>query len=186
MKLQERDKRALMLLAVVTTLVIGWWATSEDDAPAPVVAAVDNIPSAEKRLARLRQLAGIGARQAGTARSGFGGVAGAGERLDSGGHGRAGAGAVAADPSQTREKPDARRSICAIARSGQVKTVRRQIWGSDSRAELRVAYRSTHQLLSDLTAQKEIIGVNDMRIGGANPKEKTVPVRLTYFRPGAP
>ena len=34
-------------------------------------------------------------------------------------------------------------------------------------------------LLSDLTAQKEIIGVNDMRIGGANPKEKTMPVRLS-------
>ena len=34
-------------------------------------------------------------------------------------------------------------------------------------------------LLSDVTAQKEIIGVNDMRIGGAHPKEKTMPVRLT-------
>jgi hypothetical protein len=35
------------------------------------------------------------------------------------------------------------------------------------------------QLLSDITAQGEIIGVNDVRIGAANPKEKTMPVRLT-------
>jgi hypothetical protein len=34
-------------------------------------------------------------------------------------------------------------------------------------------------LLSDITSQKEMIGISDMRIGGAAPKEKTMPVRLT-------
>jgi hypothetical protein len=35
------------------------------------------------------------------------------------------------------------------------------------------------QLLSDITAQNEIIGVDNVRIGTANPKEKIMPVRLT-------
>jgi hypothetical protein len=57
MKLSDRDKRALILCSIVCTFVIGWWATSEDDVPAPVVPTVDNIPAAEKRLAHVRQLA---------------------------------------------------------------------------------------------------------------------------------
>ena len=33
MKLQDRDKRALMLLALTATLVIGWWATAPMNGP---------------------------------------------------------------------------------------------------------------------------------------------------------
>jgi type II secretory pathway component PulM len=57
MKLQDREKKLLIGWAVVMTLGLGYWATSKDEGPAPVVQAVDSIPSAEKRLARLRQLA---------------------------------------------------------------------------------------------------------------------------------
>lgn len=178
MRLQERDKRALMLLAVVATLVIGWYVTSDDDAPAPVVAAVDNIPSAEKRLARLRQLSAS--------------VPGKQQVLDQ----------VSLEL-QEREKGLIQADTAAQAQAQLLQILRKLAKSQtppidlrnteigttkpfgDKYGEVTVALNFESRieqlvnLLSDLTAQREIIGVNEMRIGGANPKEKTMPVRLT-------
>jgi len=52
------DRRKLLILVVgVVLLVIVLVRQSRDDSPAPVVAASDNIPLAERRLERLRLLA---------------------------------------------------------------------------------------------------------------------------------
>ncbi len=77
MKLQEREKKVLIFWAVAMTLGLGWWALSKDDGPAPVVQAVDNIPSAEKRLTRLRQLSASVPGEAGSASAGLSGIGGA-------------------------------------------------------------------------------------------------------------
>lgn len=178
MKLQDRDKRALMLLAVTATLLIGWWVTSTSDKTTVVVAAVDNIPAAEKRLSRLRLLAAS--------------VPGKQQILDQ----------VSAELTE-REKGLIHAATAAQAqaqllqilrtlarkqsppidlRNTEIGTVKPY---GDQYGEVTVALNFESRidqlinLLSDVTAQKEIIGVNDMRIGGAHPKEKTMPVRLT-------
>ena len=52
------DRRKLLVLVVgVVLLVIVLIRQNRDDSPAPVVAAADSIPLAERRLERLRQLA---------------------------------------------------------------------------------------------------------------------------------
>jgi hypothetical protein len=178
MKLQDREKKLLIGWAVVMTLGLGYWATSKDEGPAPVVQAVDNIPSAEKRLARLRQLAAS--------------VPGKQEVLEQ-------VSAELADREKGLIQADtaaqAQAQLLQILRKlgkaqsapidmrnseiGQVKPY------GDKYGEVAVSLSfEAHieqlvQLLSDLTAQKEIIGVNDLRVGSANPKQKTVPVRLT-------
>jgi hypothetical protein len=178
MKLQDREKKLLIGWAVVMTLGLGYWAMSKDEGPAPVVQAVDNIPSAEKRLARLRQLAAS--------------VPGKQEVLEQ-------VSAELADREKGLIQADtaaqAQAQLLQILRKlgkaqsapidmrnseiGQVKPY------GDKYGEVAVSLSfEAHieqlvQLLSDLTAQKEIIGVNDLRVGSANPKEKTVPVRLT-------
>lgn len=57
MKMSERDRRALILLSVTVVLVLILRFAVYRDKPAAVVAATDSIPLAEKRLARLRQIA---------------------------------------------------------------------------------------------------------------------------------
>jgi hypothetical protein len=178
MKLQDREKKLLVGWAVVMTLGLGWWATSKDDGPAPVVQAVDNIPSAEQRLARLRQLAAS--------------VPGKQEVLEQ----------VTAELA-AREKGLIQADTAAQAQAQLLQILRKLGKAQSSPIDMRnseigqvkpygdkygeVAVSLSFeahieqlvQLLSDLTAQKEIIGVNDLRVGTANPKEKTVPVRLT-------
>jgi hypothetical protein len=178
MKLTDRDKRALVLCGVVSALVIGWWATSEDDVAAPVVPIVDNIPAAEQRLARLRQMAAS--------------VPGKEHVLQQ-----------VTDELKAREKgliqadtaPQAQEQLLQILRKiGRAQSPAIDMRNSeigpvkpygDKYAEVLVSLNFETRieqlvnLLSDLTAQKEIIGVSDMRIATANPKEKTMPVRLT-------
>jgi hypothetical protein len=178
MKLQEREKKLLIGWAVVMTLGLGWWATSSDDGPAPVVQAVDNIPSAERRLALLRQLAAS--------------VPGKQEVLDQ----------VSAELA-AREKGLIQADTAAQAQAQLLQILRKLGKAQSSPIDMRnseigqvkpygdkygeVAVSLSFeahmeqlvQLLSDLTAQKEMIGVNELRVGSANPKEKTVPVRLT-------
>jgi hypothetical protein len=178
MKLQDREKKLLIGWAVVMTLGLGWWATSKDEGPAPVVQAVDNIPSAEKRLARLRQLAAS--------------VPGKQEVLEQ----------VSAELA-AREKGLIQADTAAQAQAQLLQILRKLGKAQSSPIDMRnseigqvkpygdkygeVAVSLSFeahieqlvQLLSDLTAQKEMIGVNDLRVGSANPKEKTVPVRLT-------
>ena len=178
MTLQDRDKRALILLAVTATVLIGWWATGNNDAPAPVVAAIDSVPSAEKRLARLRLLSAS--------------VPGKQQLLDQ-----------VSSELNDREKGLIQADTAAQAQAQLLQILRKlaknqsppidlrnteigsvKTFG-DKYGEVTVALNFESRidqlinLLSDVTSQKEIIGVNDMRIGSANPKEKTMPVRLT-------
>lgn len=178
MKVQEREKKLLIGWAVVMTLGLGWWALSKDEGPAPVVQAIDNIPSAERRLARLRQLAAS--------------VPGESEVLQR----------VSAELAE-REKGLIQAETAAQAQAQLLQILRKLGKAQSSPIDMRNSeigqvkpYGEKYgevavslnfeahieqlvQLLSDLTAQKEIIGVSDLRVGSASPKEKIVPVRLT-------
>ncbi|HYO83870.1 MAG TPA: type II secretion system protein GspM [Bryobacteraceae bacterium] len=177
--LSDRDRRALTLLAVVVALILGWYFFSGDD-PATVVvpASSDSIPAAEKRLARLRQIAA--------------GVPGKEQVLKQVG-----------DELATREKGLIQAETAAQAQAQLLQILRKVARDQPNPIDLRnteigqvkrfgdrygeVIVSATFDtgidqllnLLSGLTAQKELIGTSEVRIGTANPKQKTMPVRIT-------
>jgi len=55
--LQPKDRRNLVIIAAGIVLIFVVLRSNSDNASAPVVASVDSIPAAERRLERLRQLA---------------------------------------------------------------------------------------------------------------------------------
>ena len=178
MTLTDRDKRALLLLVVVGALIGGWYLLSPDDTPRVVAASVDSIPAAENRLRKLRQQAAA--------------VPGKQQILAS----------VSAELSE-REKGLIQADTAAQAQAQLLQIVRRIAKAQATPIDLRnteigqvkpfgdkygeVAVSITFEggieqlitFLTDLTAQKELIGTSDVRIGGANPKQKTMPVRIT-------
>ena len=176
--MNDRNKRALIVLAVVSTLILGWYFSTEDEVAPVVAASTETIPAAEKRLARLKQLAAT--------------VPGKQVVLDK----------VAAElaarekgliPAATAAQAQAQllQIVARIAKSqpnpialrntemGQIKAF------DDHYGEVAVAVNfesGIEQLinfLADLTTQKELIGTSDLRIGSANPKQKTMPIRIT-------
>lgn len=176
--MSERDRRALILLGVIAALILGWYFTTDDDTTPVVAASIETIPAAEKRLARLKQLSAT--------------VPGKQVVLDQ----------VAAElaarekgliPAATAAQAQAQllQIVAKIAKSqpnpialrntemGQIKAF------GDNYGEVAVAVNfeaGIEQLinfLSDLTTQKELIGTSDLRIGAANPKQKTMPIRIT-------
>jgi hypothetical protein len=56
MKLTDRDKRALVILGVVATIVLIWYFLPDNGKPV-VAVSTDSIPATEKRLQRLKQQA---------------------------------------------------------------------------------------------------------------------------------
>jgi hypothetical protein len=174
----ERNRRALIVLAVVGVPVLAWYFLSGDDAPAPVQASVDSIPAAEQRLDRLRQLAGA--------------VPGKEQAL-----------ATVSAELDTREKGLIVADTAAQAQARLLQIVRGLARAQDTPIEIRnneigqvrvfgdaygevtvsvnfeAGIEQLINLLAAITAQKELIGTTDMRVGMANPKTKTMLVRLT-------
>jgi hypothetical protein len=173
----DRDRRALALLAVVAVLILGWHFLSEDETPV-VAASAESIPAAEKRLQRLKQQAASvpGKEQV------FASVTAELAAREQG--------LIQADTA-AQAQAQLLQIVRRIARAqstpidlrnteiGQVKAF------GDKYGEVAVAVNfeagieQLLQFLADLTAQKELIGTSDVRIGTANPKAKTMPVRIT-------
>jgi hypothetical protein len=179
MSLQEREKKLLIVGAIVVPLIIGYWALTKDESiPTAVAPVVDNIPAAEMRLRRLRAIAASVPAQEQALQQ-------ANSELSV-----REKGLIQADTA-----PQAQAQLLQILRKiGKAQTPGIDLRNSeigpvkaygDSYGEVTVSLNfearieQLVQLLSDVTAQKEIIGVNDVRIGSANPKEKSMPVRLT-------
>jgi len=178
MKLQQRDKRALLLLAGAIVLVlILWVATTEETAP-QVVAPADNAALAEKRLAKLRHLvASLPDRE---------------KALES----------VSANLAE-REKGMIQAETPAQAQAQVLQILRRVASSQAPPVELKtvdmgqiqplgehygeislaVAFECRiEQLLNfvaDLSAQPELLATREMRITAADDKQKTINVRLT-------
>jgi uncharacterized membrane protein YqiK len=181
MALQERERKMLIAGAVLVPMMVIYWAIGGDNAgSANIVKPIDvnNIPAAERRLAESRRIAAIVPAQQ--------------ERLQK----------AAADLA-AREKGLIQADTAAQAQGQLVQILRKvgkaQSPGIDLRnaeigqvkafgdryGEVFIALNfearmeQLVQFLSDLTAQPEIIAVENLQVGQANPKEKTMPVRLT-------
>ena len=174
--LTTRDRRALIFLGagIVTLLVLRFGVYGERQTS--VVAATDSIPLAEKRLARLRQLAAS--------------VPGKQAVLKS----------VTAE-AQLREKGILQAPTAQQAQAHLLETIRRagktegiEVRGGefpelrplgDEYGEAAVAVNFDCRIeqlvnfLAALTKEPELVATNEIRIASANPKEKTVSVRLT-------
>ncbi|HLJ17667.1 MAG TPA: type II secretion system protein GspM [Bryobacteraceae bacterium] len=177
MTLTDRDKRALLLLGVVVLAVVIWLSFSGSGG-AKVVRPADSTALAEKRLARLRQIAATVPAKQGVLKR------------------------VAAELNQ-REKGLLQTDTAAQAQAQLVQIVRkigkaqsppldvrgveigqvRPLGDAYGEVSVSVSFDSGIEqlvdLLADLTAQPEIVASNEMRIAMANPKDKTLNVRLT-------
>ncbi|HYM13862.1 MAG TPA: type II secretion system protein GspM [Bryobacterales bacterium] len=176
MTLGTRDQRALVLLGagLVTVLVLRFGIYS--DRQVTVVAANDSIPLAEKRLAHLRQVAAAApARQA---------------QLKN-----------LAAQTASREKGVIQAPTAQQAQAHLLETIRRvgkmehiEVRGGEfpelrplsadyGEASVSVNFECHIEdlvnFLADLTKEAELLATDGVRIASANPKDKTVSVRLT-------
>ena len=178
MTLTSRDRRALAMLAVSGVLSLGLWLSTSDNKTTEVVAASDSVPTAEKRLAKLRQTAAA--------------VPGRDEALKKVKAELATreAGLIRADTAQ-QAQAQLMQILTKIGRAQQPPIgIRAQEVGQlrglgDDYGEVAVSVsfdcrvEQLVNLLADITSQKELIATNEIRIGNAHPKEKVMPVRLT-------
>jgi hypothetical protein len=172
---QDRNRRALLALAVFVPLILIYHFSSGDDVADPVVVGIEDIPGAERRLVKLREVAASvpGKEQIfAQARS---------EMLERE------KGLIQADTA-----PQAQAQLLQVLRKvtraekidlrntemGQTKAYGKDYGEVAVAATFECSIEQLLNLLAALTAQKEAIGTSDVRIGTANPKHKTIPVRL--------
>ena len=176
--LSDRDRRALKLLGAVLVLILAWYfATGDDTSTAVVPAAADSIPAAEKRLGRLRQIAAAVPGKEQVLKQVTTELV---EREK---------GLIQADTA-AQAQAQLLQILRRVARDqpnpidirntevGQVKAYGDQYGEVLVAASFETGIDQLLNLLAGLTAQKELIGTSEIRIGAANPKQKTMPVRL--------
>jgi hypothetical protein len=175
----ERDKRALMILGGALVVWLGIWLTgSSSSSKAAVIAPVDTVERAEKRLTELRKtVATVDGKEAALKQA----TAQLTEREK---------GLIQADTAaQAKEK------LLQIIRKVAVTQVppldiRPQDLGApklfgDAYGEVNVTVAmdcridSVVNFLASLTEQPELIATSEVRLGAANAKTKIMPVRLT-------
>jgi Type II secretion system (T2SS), protein M subtype b len=175
MKLDKRDRRALLLLAAaaLVMLLMKWSAKS---GPEVAEAAVDSVEMAEKKLTRLRQLAATVPGKEALLKQANAQLAVKEE------------GVIHAETAQ-QAQAQLLQTIRALgktenidARGGEFGPVKPL---GDDYGEVSVAVSFESGIdrfvnfLAALTSEKALLATSEMRITSANPKEKTVNVRLT-------
>ena len=178
MKLSRRDKRALAALAAaaVFSLAVWFWPAPEPAAAVPAGAA--DIPAADRRLERLRQLAAsVPAREEALKKV----LAELAEREK---------GLIQAETAP-QAQAQLLQTLRRVARQQAPPVEFRGFENGSSRAvspdygEVLVSVNFEARIeqfvnfLADLTAQPELIATQELRVAAANAKEKTMAVRLT-------
>ena len=175
MKLEKRDQRALLLLAAAAVVML-LLKLSTRSGPEVAEAATDSVEMAEKKLARLRQLAAT--------------VPGK-EALLKQANEQLAAREVGVIQAQTAQQAQAQllqvirelgKRESFDARGGEFGPV--TPLGADyGEVSVAVSFECgiDHfvNFLAALTSEKALLASSEMRISAANPKEKTVTVRLT-------
>lgn len=175
MKLEQRDRRALMLLvpAVIVILILKFGTGS--GGPEVAEAAVESVDMAEKKLARLRQLAAT--------------VPGKELVL------KQAAAELAAKETgviQAETAQQAQAQLLQIVRArgkaenidarggefGQVKRLGEDYGEVSVAVNFECRIEQLVNFLAALTSEKELLATSEIRISSANPKEKTLNVRL--------
>jgi hypothetical protein len=181
MTLQDRDKRALLGLgaALVLAALMYWLSgSSSTTSSAKIAAPVESVDRSEKRLANLRrQAATLDAKEALLKQVSL-------ELADR---------EKGLIPGDTAEQAQAQllQILKKVAQAqtpplelGQVELARPRTYGNAYGAvaiSVTVNCRIDElvNLLAGLGAQPEIVATDDIRCGMSNPKQKTMPVRLT-------
>jgi hypothetical protein len=179
MTLQDRDRRALTILAVaVIGIALWYWLQSSGGEAAEAAAAVESVDMAERRLNRLRQIAaGVPGRE--TALKQVSTELGQREQglilADTAAQAQAQIVQVVRRLARAQTPPIDLRST----EVGQVKA-----YGDDyGEVAVLITFDARIEqlinLVSDIMAQKEILSTSELHIGQAHPKEKTMSLRMT-------
>ena len=180
MTVQQRDKRALIILGAVLALALIYWAagSSSPSSSAKIVAPVENVDRVEKGLANLRaRAAALPAKEA-LLKQANAELAEREKGLIPG---------DTADQAQAQLLQVVRRVAKAQTPPLEIRQVELAQPRSYGNAYGEVTLSVTIDcridelvnLLSTLSAQPETIATDEIRFGTANPKQKTMPVRLT-------
>jgi len=175
MKLEKRDQRALLLLGAAAVVML-LLKLSTRPGPEVAEAATDSVEMAEKKLARLRQLAATVPGKEALLKQ-------ANERLAA-----REAGVIQAETAQQAQAQllqvirELGKKESFDARGGEFGPV--SPLGADyGEVSVAVSFECgiDHfvNFLAALTSEKALLASSEMRISAANPKEKTVNVRLT-------
>jgi len=175
MKLEKRDQRALLLLAAAAVVML-LLKLSTRSGPEVAEAATDSVEMAEKKLARLRQLAATVPGKEALLKQ-------ANEQLAA-----REAGVIQAETAQQAQAQllqvirELGKKESFDARGGEFGPV--SPLGADyGEVSVAVSFECgiDHfvNFLAALTSEKALLASSEMRISAANPKEKTVTVRLT-------
>ena len=175
MKLEKRDQRALLLLAAAAVVML-LLKLSTRSGPEVAEAATDSVEMAEKKLARLRQLAATVPGKEALLKQ-------ANEQLAA-----REAGIIQAQTAQQAQAQllqvirELGKKESFDARGGEFGPV--SPLGADyGEVSVAVSFECgiDHfvNFLAALTSEKALLASSEMRISAANPKEKTVTVRLT-------
>ena len=175
MKLDKRDRRALLLLAaaVLVMLLMKW---SVKSGPEVAEAAADSVEMAEKKLTRLRQLAATVPGKEALLKQANAQLAVKEE------------GVIHAETAQ-QAQAQLLQTIRALgktetidARGGEFGPVK-PLGGDYGEVSVAVSFECGIDrfvnFLAALTSEKALLATSEVRITSANPKEKTVNVRLT-------
>ncbi|HYP13143.1 MAG TPA: type II secretion system protein GspM [Bryobacteraceae bacterium] len=176
MTLQPREKKLVQIgaIAAAVILAITFLLPGEPEAVKPVT-AVQTIPDAEKRLVRVRQLAAAvpGKEQV---------LAQVSAELADREKGLIQAATAAQAQAQLLQilRRLARTENIDLRNTeiGQVKAFSPQYGEVLVATNFDCSIEQLLNLLASITAQKELLGTYALRIGSANPKQKTIPVYL--------
>ena len=182
MTLSARERRLLVIWPVAVIIVVVWAYWPEDSAPAPAAAATQpatpSIDQAEKRLARLREIAaGVPAKEAAL-------------KLVSAELATREKGLIQADTApqaQAQILQMVRRLAAAEAppieiRSTEIGAIATfgEAYGSvNVSVQMECRIEQLINLLAALGAQPELVAPGDLRITSSSPKEKMIGARLT-------
>lgn len=178
MTLQDRDKRALVILGVAAVLLLGWNLSQPDETPTGEAVSGESIEMAEKRLQRLRKIsAGLPAKEAVYKK-----VAAELQQREQGLMQADTAAQAQAQILQVVRRIGRAQAPPLEMRSNEVGQVRK--YGDDyGEVSVVVSFDARIEQLvnfvSDLTAQKEILSTSELHVGQAHPKEKYMNVRMT-------
>jgi len=178
MTLSKRDRRALAGLGVAAAFSLAVWFWPESTASPARAASPSAVPLAEKRLARLRQLASTApAREAALKQA----LADLGQREK---------GIIQADTAAQAQaqmlqviRRLARAQLPPLELSGVEIGPARPLGNDYGEVLVSVTFSARIDqllnLLADLTAQPELLASEELRLGGGSNKQKMLAVRLT-------
>lgn len=177
-QLSERERRAVLLLIPVSLAIIGYWWVNRDTTADTGAAAVTSIPAAQRRLQRVQQLSSTVPGKEAVLRQVQTELASREKNLIQ---------AETAAQAQAQLLQIIRKLAKAPSANidlrnteiGQVKAYGTEYGEVAVAVNFEAGIEQLVNFLSDLTAQKELIGTTDLRVGAANPKQKTMPVRVT-------